>query len=37
MAEHPERVYAWQAGSDHFIRDVDEPADYQALLLHTGA
>jgi molybdenum cofactor cytidylyltransferase len=37
MAEHPERVYAWQAGSDHFIRDVDEPADYQALLLQTGA
>jgi molybdenum cofactor cytidylyltransferase len=36
MAEHPERVYAWQAGSDHFIRDVDEPADYQALLLQTG-
>jgi xanthine dehydrogenase accessory factor len=37
MAEHPERVYAWQASSDHFIRDVDEPADYQALLLQTGA
>jgi len=37
MQEHPERVYAWQATSDHFIRDIDEPADYQALLLQTHA
>jgi molybdenum cofactor cytidylyltransferase len=29
---HPERVYRWQAPSDHFVRDVDEPADYQALV-----
>jgi molybdenum cofactor cytidylyltransferase len=30
--ENPERVYRWPAPSDHFVRDVDEPADYQALL-----
>jgi xanthine dehydrogenase accessory factor len=30
--QHPERVYRWSAPSDHFFRDVDEPADYQALL-----
>jgi molybdenum cofactor cytidylyltransferase len=30
--QHPERVYRWQAPSDHFVRDVDEPADYQALV-----
>lgn len=30
--ESPERVYRWQAPNDHFVRDVDEPADYQALL-----
>lgn len=32
MDENPERVYRWPAPSDHFVRDVDEPADYQALL-----
>ena len=30
--QHPEQVYRWPAPSDHFVRDVDEPADYQALL-----
>jgi molybdenum cofactor cytidylyltransferase len=30
--ENPERVYRWPAPSDHFVRDVDEPADYQTLL-----
>ncbi len=30
--EHPERVYRWPAPSEHFIRDVDEPADYRTLL-----
>ena len=29
--QHPERVYRWPAPSDHYVRDVDEPADYQAL------
>lgn len=29
---HPERVYRWPAPSDHYVRDVDEPADYQALV-----
>jgi molybdenum cofactor cytidylyltransferase len=33
--ENPERVYRWPATSEHFIRDVDDPADYQTLT--TGA
>ena len=33
--ENPERVYRWPAPSDHFIRDVDEPADYQTLIAPT--
>jgi len=32
MDENPERVYRWQAPNDHFVRDVDEPADYQAVV-----
>jgi molybdenum cofactor cytidylyltransferase len=32
IEQHPERVYRWQAPSDHYVRDVDEPADYQALV-----
>jgi CTP:molybdopterin cytidylyltransferase MocA/xanthine/CO dehydrogenase XdhC/CoxF family maturation factor len=32
MDENPERVYRWPAPSDHFVRDVDEPGDYQTLL-----
>ncbi len=35
MEENAERVCLWQASSDHFIRDVDQPADYQALLVQT--
>jgi molybdenum cofactor cytidylyltransferase len=34
--ENPERVYRWPAPSDHFVRDVDEPADYQTLLTLPG-
>jgi molybdenum cofactor cytidylyltransferase len=30
--QHPERVFRWPAPSDHYVRDVDEPADYEALL-----
>jgi len=30
--QHPDRVYRWPAPSDHYVRDVDEPADYEALL-----
>jgi molybdenum cofactor cytidylyltransferase len=29
--ENPDRVYRWPATSDHFVRDVDEPADYASL------
>jgi xanthine dehydrogenase accessory factor len=32
MDENPGRVYRWPAPSDHFVRDVDEPGDYQTLL-----
>lgn len=32
IQQHPERVYRWPAPSDHYVRDVDEPADYQALI-----
>jgi CTP:molybdopterin cytidylyltransferase MocA len=35
MEENAERVYQWRAHNDHFIRDVDQPADYQALLVQT--
>jgi molybdenum cofactor cytidylyltransferase len=31
--ENPDRVYRWPAPSDHFVRDVDEPADYETLLI----
>jgi len=37
MDENEGRVYAWQAASDHFIRDIDQPAEYQALLLQMPA
>lgn len=36
MDENPERVYRWPAPSDHFVRDVDEPADYQTVLARTS-
>jgi xanthine dehydrogenase accessory factor len=32
LDEHPERVYRWPAPNGRFLRDVDLPADYQALL-----
>jgi CTP:molybdopterin cytidylyltransferase MocA len=35
MDENPDRVYRWPAPSDHYVRDVDEPADYQTLLAQT--
>jgi CTP:molybdopterin cytidylyltransferase MocA/xanthine/CO dehydrogenase XdhC/CoxF family maturation factor len=35
--ENPDRVYRWPAPSDHFVRDVDEPADYESLLAQAGA
>jgi len=37
LDENPERVYSWPAQTDHFIRDVDEPADYQALVAQANA
>lgn len=33
MDENPSRVCFWQSDNPHFIRDIDEPADYQALLV----
>lgn len=33
MQEHPDRVYAWQSQNEHFVRDIDQPAEYQALLV----
>jgi CTP:molybdopterin cytidylyltransferase MocA/xanthine/CO dehydrogenase XdhC/CoxF family maturation factor len=37
MDENPDRVYRWPAPSDHFVRDIDEPADYETLLAqHSG-
>lgn len=35
LDENSDRVYFWQSESDHFIRDVDQPADYQALVAQT--
>lgn len=32
MDENPDRVFRWQAPNDHYLRDVDEPADYRALV-----
>lgn len=32
MAENAEQVYAWPAPNDHFVRDVDQPAEYEELL-----
>lgn len=32
IEQHPERVYRWPAHSEHFVRDMDEPADYEAVL-----
>lgn len=37
LDENPERVYSWPAQTDHFIRDVDEPADYRALVAQADA
>jgi len=37
LDENPEQVYSWPAETDHFIRDVDEPADYQALVAQASA
>jgi xanthine dehydrogenase accessory factor len=33
MDENPDRVFRWQAPNDHFVRDVDEPADYRAVVV----
>ena len=37
LDDNPERVYSWAAPTDHFVRDVDLPADYQALLGRASA
>ena len=37
MDQHPELVYRWPAPNDHYVRDVDEPADYEALVEAAGA
>jgi CTP:molybdopterin cytidylyltransferase MocA/xanthine/CO dehydrogenase XdhC/CoxF family maturation factor len=37
LDEHPERVYSWPAPNEHFIRDVDLPGDYQALIDRASA
>jgi CTP:molybdopterin cytidylyltransferase MocA/xanthine/CO dehydrogenase XdhC/CoxF family maturation factor len=37
LDEHPERVYRWPAPNERFLRDVDLPGDYQALIERTGA
>ena len=37
LDENPEQVYSWPAETDHFIRDIDEPADYQALVARASA
>ena len=37
MDENPERVYSWQSHNEHFVRDIDQPADYQALLVAPGS
>jgi xanthine dehydrogenase accessory factor len=37
LDEHPERVYRWPAPNEHFVRDVDLPGDYQALIERAGA
>jgi molybdenum cofactor cytidylyltransferase len=31
LDENSERVFFWDSGSEHFVRDVDGPADYQQL------
>jgi len=36
MDENPGRVYSWHSPSDHFIRDIDQPADYEALVAPTS-
>jgi molybdenum cofactor cytidylyltransferase len=33
MDENPSRVCAWQSPNEHFVRDIDQPADYEALLV----
>jgi xanthine dehydrogenase accessory factor len=37
MDENPDRVYSWVIDNDHFIRDIDQPADYDALLAQPDA
>jgi len=37
LDEHPERVYRWPAPNERFVRDVDLPGDYQALIERAGA
>jgi xanthine dehydrogenase accessory factor len=37
LDEHPERVYSWPAPNEHFLRDVDLPSDYQALIDRASA
>ena len=36
LDEHPERVYRWPAPNERFLRDVDLPSDYQALIARAG-
>jgi hypothetical protein len=36
IEENPERVYRWPASSEHFIRDVDERADYETVVSEAG-
>lgn len=36
LDENPERVFSWPAPNEHFVRDVDLPADYQALLVRAS-
>ncbi|MEY2930952.1 MAG: hypothetical protein RL033_1701 [Pseudomonadota bacterium] len=37
LDDNPERVFRWPAPNEHFVRDVDLPADYQALLARASA
>ena len=37
LDENPERVYSWPAPNERFIRDVDLPSDYQALIDRASA
>jgi molybdenum cofactor cytidylyltransferase len=36
MERNPERVYRWPATSEHFFKDVDQPADYAGIVDGAG-